>query len=764
MLTPHPIKVSIRWRLTLLILLLVTLIVAVLTWQQISAQHQMLSNELQIQTRLMKENLTMRAQARLADLAEQVENNLASMNLSGMRNVVERMATAHEEILWGSLVGKNGMIYVHTKFIELIGTHIIPSATDAVTSVHEQQMNGINTIEVSRLIVFGSQPWGRLNLVYSLSELEAEIKLGEARILRQTQQATTQTLLLSGIFMLIFAIVGFATASGMAHPLIALTQRVRRLTEGDFSAIQGEKSTRGDEIGMLWDDFLVMSDRLAQSYQQLEAYNTQLQSMVEERTAQLQRKTVQVQQLLDNSGQGFLSFGTDLKVKSELSRECYHFLGDHIAHQAIETLLLPEQVEQQTTLRKNLQLFFNSQNDLQREMLLSLLPAEYHCRERFLAAEYRPLDNTQIMLILSDITQEKHLEAKVQAEQVRFKFVVTVMKEVDDVKDVLHDFHQFMATNTAVSQTVVLLYRQIHTFKGLFLQFEFPCLSKALHQIESDLRDREAELVLQTLPSFAALNTALTEDLAVIEDVLGHDFLQGSRDIPVPVERLEALEAMATKLTQHDGLVQDEKILDALCAIRTLRYVDFRSLLATYPKATLQLAERLGKEVEPFSISGENVLVNPKQFTTLTKSLVHVFRNAVVHGLETPEERVDADKPEAGQIICHVQRQANILTLTISDDGRGVDTAALRQRIAEKGLLDPSVVEQMNEAEILQHIFVDTVSTTQQADDFSGRGVGLSAVQAEVKHLDGTVQVISQRHVGTKFIFTLPLPTTLPFG
>lgn len=758
--TLHPIKVSIRWQLTLLILFLVAFTVAVLTWQQINAQHHMLSNELQTQTRLMKENLTMRAQARLADLAEQVENALASMNLSGMRNVIERMAAGHEEILWGSLVGKNGMVYVHTAQTELIGTRTTPAATDTAILVHEQQVNGRNAIEVSRLILFGSKPWGRLNLVYSLSELEVEIALGEARIRRQMHQATTQTLLLSGVFMLIFAVVVFAIASRMTRPLIALTQRVRRLTEGDFSAIQGEKSMRGDEIGMLWDDFLVMSDRLAQSYQQLEAYNTQLQRMVEERTAQLQRKTMQVQQLLDNSGQGFLSFGTNLKVKPEFSRECHHFFGDQIAHQAIETLLLPEQLEQQAMLRKNLQLFFNSQDSLQRELLLGLLPVEFHCHNRFLAAEYRPLDNTQIMLILSDITQEKRLEAKVQAEQVRFKFVVTVMKDVADVKEVIYDFQRFMATNATVSQAVALLYRQIHTFKGLFLQFEFPCLSKALHQIESDLRDREAELVLQTLSSFSALNTALAEDLAVIEDVLGHDFLQESRDIPIPVERLAALEAMATKLTQNDGLVQDEKILDALCAIRTLRYVDFRSLLATYPKATLQLAERLGKALKLFNISGESILVDPHHFTALTKSLVHVFRNAVVHGLETPEERVDANKPEAGQIICAVQRQHNALVLTISDDGRGINTEALRQRIVENGLLDASVAEQMTKTEVLQHIFVDAVSTAQQVDDFSGRGVGLAAVQAEVVRLGGTVQVTSQQGVGTQFILTLPLPTS----
>lgn len=759
----HGIGFSIRWKLTILMLLLVALTSTLLTAQQIRAQQRMLSSELATQTRLLKENLTIRAESRIADLAVQVENALAGMNLSGASEIVNQVVRAQPDIRWGALVNKTARIFVHTAQPELNGTEFPekPALTRGLI-IKEIQDQHKNAIQVSTLISTGVTPWGRLFLVYSLEPLEAEIAAGEVRIRAQMRQETMRTIISSIVFIILFGLIVFWIASHMAKPLLQLTDRVRQLAAGNFSAIQAERSPRNDEIGLLWDDFLIMGKQLEHSYRQLEAYNTRLQSMVEERTAQLHRKTAQVQQLLDNSGQGFLSFGPNLQINPEFSQECRNFFSEPIAGQGIHTLLFPQDMAKQNSLQKNFSLIFSIQDVMRKEILLQLLPVEYQIKRRCLAAEYRLLneqDEPQFMLILSDITQEKALEAKINTEKEKFKFIVTAIKEADDVQSVLHELKAFLQEAPAMLADVAELYRKIHTYKGLFAQFEFPALPLALHQLESTLRKQTTQqLRISELSDFQALAPALEADLAMIHSVMGEHFFEQQSGIRLSKAQLALLETMAARLAQEPALAQDTDIQAALHVIRRLRQVDFSTLLENHAKAAVQLATRLDKILEPFVIEGPVILVDPDYFLPFTQALVHVFRNAVVHGLETPDERLDNDKPEAGHITCRVSTQDHCLYLEISDDGRGLNPEQLRHIAVQKGLLTREAAMQISDEDALRLIFAQHFSTTEQADAFSGRGVGLAAVQTELSLLGGQVHIHNRQGMGVTFLFSLPLP------
>ena len=150
-------------------------------------------------------------------------------------------------------------------------------------------------------------------------------------------------------------------------------------------------------------------------------------------------------------------------------------------------------------------------------------------------------------------------------------------------------------------------------------------------------------------------------------------------------------------------------------------------------------------------------MIDPDRFGPFLRSLVHVFRNAVVHGIEAPERRIAAGKPGAGRISCSIEADDRTIRLAIADDGAGVDVAALRARSIEAGFLSRQEERRSSDDDILEMVFRDAVSTEMAAGDLSGRGVGLSAVRAEVLALGGTVRLTSRAGEGSRFDFVLPV-------
>jgi chemotaxis protein histidine kinase CheA len=167
------------------------------------------------------------------------------------------------------------------------------------------------------------------------------------------------------------------------------------------------------------------------------------------------------------------------------------------------------------------------------------------------------------------------------------------------------------------------------------------------------------------------------------------------------------------------------------------------------------VALRLDKAVAPIQIEGEDVQIDPQRFRPLLRSLVHVFRNAVAHGVEKIDRRAAAGKDETATILCRIESLDGALALTIADDGAGLDIAALRRKCEES--LTKEETARMSDAEIADLIFLDKMSTAAAATDISGRGVGLAAVRGAARDLGGEVRVEFEPGRGTSFVVTVPL-------
>ncbi len=480
----------------------------------------------------------------------------------------------------------------------------------------------------------------------------------------------------------------------------------------------------------------------------------------------------QVASLLDHSGQGFMSFGSDLVVQAQCSRACATMLGLEAAGQDAALALFGGDAAKADLLRQVVPAALDESDTWQGETMLSLLPAEFARADLLLKAEYKLIENKRVMVVLTDVTAERRLEQKVQSERQRLEMIVAAITDSRDFFDTVEAFREFATVGLAsllgsAAQPVNMardLYRQVHTFKGLLNQFSFGQTPRALHALEGQLeglrqlgeRVTPAELaqVMQAVPLAALLEA----DLALLREALGAEFLACGERIVVTNEQALQLRRLADRLLRGEPIdITLGAIRKLLLEIEHLHKIPIRQALGSFERVLKQTADRLQKEIGPLLVrGGEAVWIDPQSWRPFLRSLTHVFRNAVVHGIEDPNTRLECGKAELGTISCDVQTDGCWLTLGIADDGAGVDVTALRARAVSLGLLTPQAVAALSEEQVLELIFLDHISTQQESSELAGRGVGLAVVRSETRKLGGEVMAHSVPGKGTWFVFTLP--------
>jgi len=175
-----------------------------------------------------------------------------------------------------------------------------------------------------------------------------------------------------------------------------------------------------------------------------------------------------------------------------------------------------------------------------------------------------------------------------------------------------------------------------------------------------------------------------------------------------------------------------------------------------FPRIVRDLGKSLGKQIR-ITITGSEAELDKTMLESLTDPLIHIIRNSCGHGIESPEERLKAGKPKTGQITLSAYHEAGRVNIKISDDGRGVDVHRIQQKVLEKGLKTEVELDQMSHQEVLNFVFLPGFSTMDQADDLSGRGVGMDVVKTSIEKLGGSFDFESKMGEGTTIILRLPL-------
>lgn len=212
-----------------------------------------------------------------------------------------------------------------------------------------------------------------------------------------------------------------------------------------------------------------------------------------------------------------------------------------------------------------------------------------------------------------------------------------------------------------------------------------------------------------------------------------------------------------------NGIKETATRLDAVTAelqhaVLTLRLVPLARIFEPLPRLIREASRRLGKQVG-LRLDGSETEADKDVLDTLGEPLLHLVRNALDHGIEDPERRRGLGKPEAGTIHVAARQERDGIAVSVTDDGAGIDPAALRRKAVERGLAEAGAVAAMTDAEALRLVFLPGLSTAAELSDLSGRGVGMDAVASAVHAAGGRVEIDSTPGSGTIVRLLLPLTT-----
>lgn len=244
--------------------------------------------------------------------------------------------------------------------------------------------------------------------------------------------------------------------------------------------------------------------------------------------------------------------------------------------------------------------------------------------------------------------------------------------------------------------------------------------------------------------------------------------------VRVDIDRLDSLMNLVGELVMHKGRLEqigasnkinelnetieqiDRISTDLQSVVMKVRMVPIEQVFNRFPRMVRDLAKELKKEVE-FILEGKETELDRTVIDEIGDPLVHLLRNAIDHGLESPQIREQNNKPQQGTLILQARHEGNNVYIEVEDDGAGVNIARIQEKAVEKGIISSKEAEQMTQEEAIELLFSSGFSTAQNVTDVSGRGVGLDVVKSKIESLSGEIFVDSTPGKGTKFRIKLPL-------
>jgi two-component system chemotaxis sensor kinase CheA len=269
----------------------------------------------------------------------------------------------------------------------------------------------------------------------------------------------------------------------------------------------------------------------------------------------------------------------------------------------------------------------------------------------------------------------------------------------------------------------------------------------------AETRAPPAESKPQPASAHAAPETTLRVDTRRLDTLVN---LAG--ELVLARNRLLRLRPAGSREPELDKAIANLDLItnDLQTSVMGMRMQTVRKLFSRFPKLVRELARNLDKRVE-LTLSGEATELDKSLVEALADPLVHLMRNALDHGIESPAERAAAGKAETGRVSLGAARQGDQIIITIADDGRGMDPEALRARAVEKEIVTREAAARLKECECYELIFAPGFSTRTEVSEISGRGVGMDVVKSRIAELNGCIEIDSTLGSGSEIRVSVPL-------
>jgi len=292
-------------------------------------------------------------------------------------------------------------------------------------------------------------------------------------------------------------------------------------------------------------------------------------------------------------------------------------------------------------------------------------------------------------------------------------------------------------------------------------RFNLVEMDQTVSRVREQLRKLEIETEAQVLFRYETEADMEDEDFDPLEMDRYSHMQQLSRSMMESISDLNSIQSLLDNITRESEtlLLQQSRVNTELQeGLMRTRMVPFTSLAARLRRIVRQTAQELGKKVE-LELSGAEGEMDRTVVDRIIAPVEHMLRNAISHGIEMPEQRRNAGKPESGTIRILLDRESSDVVLRIVDDGAGMNLAAIRSKAIERGMMDDG--SDLTDNDVLQFILETGFSTAEKVTQVAGRGVGMDVVNSEVKQLGGSLHIESESGKGTSFTVRLPFTLAL---
>lgn len=504
----------------------------------------------------------------------------------------------------------------------------------------------------------------------------------------------------------------------------------------------------------------VLAEKYRLELAKTEEYARNLEKLVEARTAELALVNQTLKAILNSLGQGFFTFNPQGECGPVFTKAVEEILeGLPTSRKAWEVLHVPKEEEDQ--FKKWCDSMFKEL--LPFEDMKALGPNLFpHSQNKHVVLDYYPIRMkeaiSEVVVVATDKTVEFEAQKALEHERQYAGMIVKYMKNKDQFLSFLISIRQSLSALFEIASKPMALkdvnesYRVLHTIEGeagTFSLQDLRACSRVSQQVFEPYKGEDSLPVAaqaEYVQSLHAMKKQFEEFLTLNQEIFKVPEGEVSRSVEISVDGLNSFLSELRRSPAAATLAGrfEEQFLK-IPVENTLKYYD--SLIQA-------VAEKLGKKVNPLKIDGGGVRIFPEPYQKLFSSLVHAFRNAVDHGLEQPDEREWGGKPPAGTLSVQVSAADGMIKMMISDDGKGIDPAIIREKMKTK-FPDKEFTSQSDE-EIVQLVSMPGFSSRDSVGEFSGRGVGLDALREEVLRLGGQMYIQSKVGQGTSISLTFP--------
>ncbi|WP_141732847.1 7TM diverse intracellular signaling domain-containing protein [Oligoflexus tunisiensis] len=483
-----------------------------------------------------------------------------------------------------------------------------------------------------------------------------------------------------------------------------------------------------------------VNDMQLRSEQTIKSLNAALKRQIQEVESIVAERTLTIRSIIDHVKSGFFTVNSRLEVEAGFTRSCHRLLGDRIQAQASLLDVLGLNGERRSIFQMAVQQVFA--DSMPEEVSLAQIPRTFRIGDSILILEGGLIRNENgqpkaILFTLNDITK---LRMK-QREAHRSSMLIKILRNMDAFRSFIKITRENLRhlANPDVRNKRKMAAFILHTLKGNCLIFNMKAQADRIHKLES-----ASEL---TMDDIQALERSFQVFLTRHADILSIDWdEQHDEDIILKHSSLLQLREELHRLGVSSDFIQfyDEWV-------RGITARSAGSLLGPIVDDVQLLAKRSGRKVN-FELQGAAVKIYSDPEKQLIRNLVHLVRNAVVHGIETDR----GPKPGQGSIVLQFKDKGAQLEIRCQDDGRGMDRQHIVQMLLEKGLAGSDDIEKKSISELLEILSSEGFTSTREVDLYSGRGVGVASVYAAVRECRGQMKVETKQGQGTEFIITLP--------